>query len=101
MDKANKLRITLVLSIIMLLLRAGAWKIDNIAAWMILVAWGLSCFVLLVWLVAYGYWVWEQGQEGNTLDEKKWYPFFVGVLAFLSSLLMEIPITITDDIEHS
>lgn len=100
MDKANKLRITIILSVIMLLFRAGAWQIKNIAAWMILVAWGLSCFVLLVWLVAYSYWVWEQGKEGNKLDEKKWYPIFVGVLAFLSSLLMEIPITMSEDIEH-
>ena len=100
MENANKLRITIVISVVMLLLRTGAWQIDNVAAWMLLVGWGMASFVLLVWLVAYGYWVWEQGKEGNQLDEKKWYPFFVGVLAFMSSLLMEIPITVSDNLQE-
>ena len=99
MENANKLRITFVLSLFVLTLRVLAWQINNVAAWLFMTAWGLSCFVLLVWLVAYGYWVWEQKQEGREMDERRWYPFFVGVLTYLISFLMEIPI-ITDELQE-
>lgn len=97
MENANKFRITMVISVVLVLFRFAAWSTDHAAGWMLMVGWAVACFVLLVWLLTYAYWLIEQKQEGNSLEHTAWYPFFVGVLGFLVSLLMEIPIVFYDD----
>ena len=100
MENANKLRITIIISLVVLLFRALAWQINNVAAWLFMTAWGLACFVLLVWLVAYGYWVWERKRDGYPTDDRTWYPFFAGVLTYMISFLMEIPILVNDNLQE-